>query len=131
MKIQIPLSEIKLDTEFDWYKSTYVEISDEVRLYWRVTDLKLQFACIECTGHECYPNKVEPWDLASYGEVWFEGYGYRGGDSGVRHLYFIGEEEGYFYYPKLFLLSSALRVLGALEKEYTDYEPVPAGKERC
>ena len=97
-------------------ESEYVELENSVcRIYHRQYGTGFEFICIEEIAN-C-PDKS--FDEFSEVNILFDGAAYY---DGVRHLYFgvekDPEEKGYFYYPNLDLLSSALLELKKLEIKY-------------
>lgn len=100
-------------------ESEYVKIEkSKCRIYHRPYHTGFEFICVEeILNFSSYPNKT--FDEFSEVNILFKGFAYY---DGVRHLYFgvekDSEDNGYFYYPDLGLLSNSLLELEKLESKY-------------
>lgn len=100
-------------------ESEYVKIEKSMcRIYHKPYYTGFVFICVEeIANFSSYPNRS--FDEFSEVNILFKGKAYY---DGVRHLYFgvekDPEEQGYFYYPDLELLSNSLIELKKLETKY-------------
>jgi hypothetical protein len=96
----------------------FVSVTNDLRLYFNPHEgmqprSGFDFCCLEWFGDEGDGNGIA--SPTARVTTLFEGVAYF---DGIRHLYFVGEGEGYVYYARLEDITAALKALRILELEH-------------